>query len=102
MTISDSPSSKNDPRTISLLERTRHALTGRRVLWAVAAVVAALGLTLRWNWLVAAGVAPVLVSLLPCAAMCAFGFCAFKAVSPAPAAQSRIDTESNSEPGDKN
>ena len=31
------------------------------------------GLALNWSWLVAAGVAPVLLSLLPCVAMCALG-----------------------------
>lgn len=28
-----------------------------------------------WPWLVAIGVAPILLSLLPCAVMCAFGLC---------------------------
>lgn len=100
MTISDS-SSSNSQRS-SLLERVRHLFTFRRALWLVATVVAGLGLTLRWNWLVAAGVAPILVSLLPCAVMCAFGFCAYKAASPAPARQSKIGEESKSELSEKN
>jgi len=33
------------------------------------------GLTLNWSWLVAAGIAPILISVLPCAAMCAIGAC---------------------------
>jgi hypothetical protein len=33
------------------------------------------GLALNWGWLTAAGIAPVLLSLLPCAAMCALGLC---------------------------
>ena len=99
MTISDS-SSSNGQRT-SLLDRVRHLFTFRRALWLAAALVSGLGLTLRWNWLVAAGVAPILVSLLPCAIMCAFGFCTYKATSPAPIAPPRIDTESNTKPGEK-
>jgi membrane protein DedA with SNARE-associated domain len=31
------------------------------------------GLALNWSWPVAAGVAPLLVALAPCAAMCALG-----------------------------
>lgn len=50
-------------------------LGGRR-LWVLAglAVVGA-GLALNWDWLTAAGAAPILISLLPCAAMCALGLC---------------------------
>ena len=29
-----------------------------------------------WEWLVAAGVAPVILSTLPCLVMCGFGVCA--------------------------
>jgi hypothetical protein len=43
------------------------------VLGAIAVVVA--GMALGWPTLVALGVAPLLLSLLPCAAMCAFGLC---------------------------
>ncbi|HVA13931.1 MAG TPA: hypothetical protein VNF99_11825 [Stellaceae bacterium] len=38
------------------------------------AIVAA-GLALGWNWLAALGVAPVILSLAPCALMCAAGMC---------------------------
>lgn len=34
-----------------------------------------IGLALNWSWLVAIGVAPLLVALAPCAAMCALGLC---------------------------
>jgi len=34
------------------------------------------GLFFGWGWLVAAGLAPLLVAVLPCAAMCALGLCA--------------------------
>ena len=102
MTISDSTTTTNGQKANRLLDRIRQALTVRRALWFAAALAAALGLTLRWNWLVAAGVAPILVSLLPCAAMCALGFCAHKAISPAPAKQSKIDAESKSELSERN
>ena len=34
-----------------------------------------MGLFLNWAWLTAAGVAPILLSVAPCAAMCALGLC---------------------------
>jgi hypothetical protein len=33
------------------------------------------GLIWQWSWLVAVGVAPLLVSAVPCVAMCALGLC---------------------------
>jgi hypothetical protein len=53
----------------------RHYLTNRKVLAVLAVAVVGAGLALNWSWLVAAGIAPVLVALAPCAAMCALGLC---------------------------
>lgn len=47
----------------------------RSVYWGLAAVLLGAGLALNWSWLVAAGIAPLLVVLAPCAAMCALGLC---------------------------
>ena len=47
------------------------------IVLAVGAVVA--GAALNWSWLVAVGVAPILLAALPCAAMCALGLCMNKA-----------------------
>lgn len=58
-----------------LLGLARCYLSGRRGLLILAGLALAAGLTLNWGWLTAAGVAPILVSLLPCAAMCALGLC---------------------------
>ncbi len=33
------------------------------------------GAALNWDWLTAVGAAPLILSLAPCAAMCAFGLC---------------------------
>ena len=56
-------------------------LTGRRglVIGGLAIVIA--GLALGWNWLSAIGVAPIILSLAPCAAMCAIGACAMMKAS---------------------
>jgi len=49
----------------------------RRTLLVVAALILlATGMFVKWDWLVAAGIAPLILGLLPCAAMCALGLCA--------------------------
>ena len=53
----------------------RYYLGGRRALFILVVVLAAGGGILNWSWLVAAGLAPILIALLPCAAMCALGLC---------------------------
>ena len=50
-------------------------LGGRRGLIIATLAAVGIGLTLNWSWLVAIGVAPLLISLAPCAAMCALGLC---------------------------
>lgn len=50
-------------------------LRSRRGLILIVAVAAAIGAGLHWSWLVAAGIAPVLLAVLPCVAMCALGLC---------------------------
>jgi len=58
-----------------LLYAARYYLGGRRGLLIVAAAALVGGLTLNWSWLVAAGIAPLLIAALPCVAMCALGLC---------------------------
>ncbi|TIS50634.1 MAG: hypothetical protein E5W96_07870 [Mesorhizobium sp.] len=53
----------------------RSTLGGRRGLIAGGVAVAVAGLAFNWSWLVAAGIASVLLSVLPCVAMCALGLC---------------------------
>ena len=44
--------------------------------WLVAALaLVTAGAALNWGWLTAIGVAPLLLSFAPCAAMCAAGVC---------------------------
>lgn len=50
-------------------------LGGRRGLLVLGGIALTLGAGLNWSWLAAAGITPVLVGLLPCAAMCALGLC---------------------------
>jgi hypothetical protein len=52
------------------------AWAGSRLgLLAIAGIAIVAGLAFNWSWLVAAGVAPLIVGVLPCVAMCALGFC---------------------------
>lgn len=52
---------------------------GRRGLIVLAIGITVAGLAMNWGWLVAAGMAPILLAVLPCAAMCALGLCMNKA-----------------------
>lgn len=58
-----------------VLLAARYYLGGRRALFILLAAGAAAGLALNWGWLVAAGLAPVLIGILPCAVMCGLGLC---------------------------
>lgn len=50
-------------------------LSGRRAWWIAGILALAAGIALNWSWLMAIGVAPLLVAALPCVAMCALGLC---------------------------
>ena len=50
-------------------------LTGRRGLILVAVTTVGVGAIVGWPWLASAAVAPILLSTLPCVAMCALGLC---------------------------
>ncbi len=69
------PQSAETSLTRDVLARARYHLSTRRGIIVLAAVAVVAGLTFNWSWLVAAGIAPILLSLLPCAAMCALGLC---------------------------
>lgn len=75
MTIDRNPEIVETSLTRDVLGAARYYLGGRSGLIAVAAVALGLGAYLGWDWLVAAGVAPLLLAVLPCAAMCALGLC---------------------------
>ena len=53
----------------------RHYLSNRFVLLAIFAIAIGLTAKFNWGWLVAAGIAPLLLSVGPCIAMCALGLC---------------------------
>ena len=57
------------------LHALRQRIGGRRGLIAATVLVIGLGLAFNWSWVVAAGFAPFLIAVLPCAAMCGLGLC---------------------------
>jgi hypothetical protein len=65
----------NDGLREAWSDRLRQYARNRLMLAGVAAVLVALGLVLGWGWLAALGLAPIILSLLPCVAMCALGLC---------------------------
>lgn len=61
--------------THDMLHAARYYILGRRGLLILGGLVLIAGLALNWSWLVAAGIAPILLGVLPCLAMCALGLC---------------------------
>ena len=56
----------------------RYYLGNRWALLAIGTGVLIAGAALNWSWLVAVGLAPLLLAVAPCAIMCALGLCAMK------------------------
>ena len=75
MTISTRSGSSPNPLARIVTDAGRRIIGNRFGLLAIAAFVIGLGLILNWSWLVAAGIAPIILSLLPCVVMCALGLC---------------------------
>ena len=74
------PSTDTSDRSLArdILDAARYYLGDRRTLFVLAVVLIVGGIALNWGWLVAAGLAPILIALLPCAVMCALGLCMHK------------------------
>ena len=70
-TIASSAAAKTPPSQVVL-----SWLRSPRGLMIAGLVVIAGGLALGWSWVVALGLAPLILSVAPCAAMCALGACA--------------------------
>jgi hypothetical protein len=78
MKISETAKASDTSLTQGLLYALRYWVGGRRGLIAVAVLAVVGGVVLNWGWLAAAGVAPLILAVLPCVAMCALGLCANK------------------------
>jgi len=74
--------------TESIAALLQHYLGGRKGLILLAVAAAGMGMYFNWGWLVAAGVAPILLAVAPCAVMCGLGLCMNKMCSKSEPAQS--------------
>ncbi|WP_119390692.1 hypothetical protein [Taklimakanibacter lacteus] len=74
MTDTRSPEATETPLSRDILYALRYYLGGRGLI-ALATIALATGLAFNWSWLVAAGIAPLLITALPCLVMCALGLC---------------------------
>ena len=57
------------------LNALRYWLRGQNGMIALIVLAAVIGAALNWSWLVAVGIVPLLITVLPCVAMCALGLC---------------------------
>ncbi len=73
MNRSKSSNATETSLTQDLIYAARYYLGGRRALILLAVAALGVGAALNWGWLVAIGVAPLLLIFAPCAAMCALG-----------------------------
>lgn len=73
--IQASEPSENGPGSAVVTNAFPRIFNSRGGLVLVAAAALTVGIGYNWSWLVAAGIAPLLLSVLPCVAMCALGLC---------------------------
>jgi hypothetical protein len=75
MTMTDPANPATPSLARDALSAARYYIGGRTALIVVTAAALGLGAYFNWGWLVAAGIAPLIIGVLPCAAMCALGLC---------------------------
>jgi hypothetical protein len=63
-----------------LVRACGYYLRGWRGVLLMAAIALATGLAFSWSWLVEAGIAPALLTVLPCLVMCGAGLCMNKLI----------------------
>ena len=97
MTTSDSTQPIQNSLARDLLFAARYYLGNRFGLLAIAVLVLGVAAYSSWGWLVAAGIAPLLLTFAPCAAMCTLGLCTMggKSMSPTDVASSSSDRGTN-------
>jgi hypothetical protein len=75
MATPESTGTANSSLKRNLLDVARYYLGIPWGILAVGILVLTIGAAFNWSWLVAAGIAPLLLSLAACAIMCAVGVC---------------------------
>ena len=98
MTTQGSTRSADGSFAGDLLHLARHHLVSRTAFVVLAIAAVGAGVALNWGWLVAAGIAPVLLTALPCLVMCGLGLCMNKMVGGSCAPISSQSAPSAAEP----
>jgi hypothetical protein len=75
LTSSQSTKAADASPARDLLYAGRYYLGGWRGVLVLAIIAALIGVGFSWSWLMAAGIAPILLSTLPCLVMCGLGLC---------------------------
>jgi hypothetical protein len=97
MTIRQSATTDEGSRARPVLHTARYYLGNRWTVIALGAVAVVIGLAFGgWGWLVAAGLAPVILSTLPCLIMCGLGVCFMCRSSNKESASPSIDAATSS------
>ncbi len=73
MNRSESSNATETSLTQDFIYAARYYLGGRRALILLTVAALGVGAALNWGWLVATGIAPLLLVFAPCVAMCALG-----------------------------
>lgn len=76
----ETPSTTKPSLSQDWLYALRYWLRGPKGIAVLVASALVVGAVLNWNWLVAAGIAPLLLTVLPCAVMCGLGLCMNKMI----------------------
>ena len=85
------PTITQSPPLGGIVRVVRSYLTGWRGLLLLGAIALSAGAAFNWSWLVAAGIAPLIMTALPCVAMCALGLCANKMMGKSCSAETAPD-----------
>lgn len=93
--MTDATSTEIQSMSGALGRAARSYFGSRRGLIVLALAALASGVALNWSWLVAAGVAPILLAVAPCAVMCALGLCMSKMTGRSCSTESSIKRPTN-------
>jgi hypothetical protein len=77
------------------LSALRYWLRGPKSVAVLVVSALVVGAALNWSWLVAVGIAPLLLTVLPCALMCGLGLCMNKMTGSSCSTSSRTSDHSS-------
>jgi len=81
MTTPETVETANASLTRALFRTGWHYRASWRGVLVLSTIALAAGLALNWSWLIAVGIAPAILTALPCLVMCGAGLCMNKLIS---------------------